>query len=49
MKKEQSTIQVMERAHPHPRIIPQISKMVKRVVNHKTLKEIIRIAEEEAS
>lgn len=47
MKKEEATIQVIEKAHPYPRIISQLSKVVKRIVNHKTLKEIIRITEEE--
>jgi len=45
--KEESTIQVIEKARPHPRLVFELSKMVKRVVDHKTLQKIIQLTEEE--
>lgn len=43
--KENLAIQVIEKSKP--KVIPRIAKMVKRVVNHKTLERIIHLTEEE--
>jgi len=46
MKNKQNfAMQVMEK--PKPKVIPQIAKMVKRAVDHKTIEKIIHLTEEE--
>ena len=43
--KEEATIQVIRKKEPE--IVSQLSRTVKRVVDHKTLEEIIKLSEEE--